>query len=48
MSAIRLWLCRVIGHAALPGTDPDRALVYHCARCRCLVPGGMAARRPSW
>lgn len=44
MSALRLLLCRIIGHAALPGTDPRRALIYHCGRCHRLVNGGMALR----
>jgi hypothetical protein len=45
MHAIRLLLCRLIGHCSMPGTDPRRALVYHCARCHRLVDGGMSITR---
>lgn len=45
MRTLRRWLCMLFRHQPLPGTNPARALVFHCARCRVLVPGGMAVRR---
>ena len=37
-------LCWLFGHVPPAGVDADMSLVYHCERCRQLVPGGLALR----
>lgn len=44
---MRRLLCLVFGHSTFAGTDPRRALVFHCPRCRRLVIGGLGLRRLS-
>ena len=41
---IRRLLCWLFGHAPAPHIDPELSLVFHCERCRQLVPGGLALR----
>lgn len=39
---MRELLCWMLGHRASRHTAPRYAIVFHCERCRKLVPGGLA------
>lgn len=38
-------LCRILGHKPLSGVNVTWSLIFHCARCQCLVRGSLANAR---